>query len=196
MERTEYIALRAQYKPASVKLAVIAESPPSSELYFYKPGRRSEPLFGALTKLIGLDPSTLSTKEDGLHKFQQRGWILVDATYQPVNKIPPGSRRDQIIIRDYPVLRADLLQLTPDRAAPLLLIKVNLCRILEPRLVRDGFNVLNRGSSCRFPAPANNESFGKGFAQYLNFATAEFVTPAPRLDLIALLAMPLIYSVD
>jgi hypothetical protein len=43
MQRHEYIALRDRYTPASVKLVIIAESPPDSDLYFYKPGRRSEP---------------------------------------------------------------------------------------------------------------------------------------------------------
>ncbi|MGA8294045.1 MAG: hypothetical protein WB820_16445, partial [Rhodoplanes sp.] len=51
----------------------------------------------------------------------------------------------RVIERDYPLLRADLATLTPDRSSPLILIKKNVCQILEPKLVQDGFNVLNDG---------------------------------------------------
>jgi len=158
MQRNEYLDLRDQYKPVSVKLAVIAESPPDSDLYFYKAGRRSEALFAALTKLAGLDPLAFATKEDGLHEFARRGWILVDATYEPVNKLSK-SRRRQIICRDYQLLHADLEQITPSQVVPLLLIKENVCRILEPRLVQDGFNVLNRGVVLPFPSTGQQTKF-------------------------------------
>ena len=120
-QRTEYIALRDQYKPVSVKHVVVAESPPASGLYFYKPGRRNEPLFAALVKLIGLDRSEVSNKEDGLREFQRRGWILVDATYQPVDQLSDAGA-DRIIIRDYPLLLAELVQLTPELKPRLLLL--------------------------------------------------------------------------
>jgi hypothetical protein len=48
-----------------------------------------------------------------------------------------------IIIRDYPLLRDDLASLLSDQSVPLVLIKKNVCRILQPKLVEDGFNVLN-----------------------------------------------------
>jgi hypothetical protein len=60
----------------------IAESPPASGKYFYDPtGATSEWLFAALMKQIGFSPSN---KEEGLREFQRRGWILIDATYEPV----------------------------------------------------------------------------------------------------------------
>jgi hypothetical protein len=45
------------------------------------------------------------TKEDGLGEFQRRGWVLVDATYEPVNKLTASGRRNGVIERDYPLLR-------------------------------------------------------------------------------------------
>ena len=37
MERSDYLAMREKYRPENVKLAIIAESPPDSDKYFYKP---------------------------------------------------------------------------------------------------------------------------------------------------------------
>jgi hypothetical protein len=72
--------------------------------------------------------------------LQRIGWLLVDETYQPINK---DAKRDAVIVRDYPLLRDDLAALLPDRAVPLVLLKANVCRLLEPLLKRDGFNVIN-----------------------------------------------------
>jgi len=143
----------------------IAESPPVSGKYFYDPaGATSEWLFAALMKQIRFSPST---KEEGLREFQRRGWILVDATYEPVNKGLSDSNRDKVIERDYPLLRDDLKRLTPDRSAPLVLIKANVCRILKPKLVQDGFNVLNRDDSVPFPSHGQQNKFHKRFSAIL-----------------------------
>jgi hypothetical protein len=159
-KRSEYLDLRHRYEPRSVKLAVIAESPPASGLYFYDPtGSPREPLFAALMKQLGLSPTT---KEAGLREFQRSGWVLVDATYEPVNELPRPSR-DRIIDRDYALLRDDLAALMSDRSTPLILIKENICRILEPKLARDGFNVLNRGRVIYFPASGRQKDFFRQF---------------------------------
>jgi hypothetical protein len=101
--RAEYLDLRRRYEPKSIRLVIIAESPPASGKYFYDPaGVPSEPLFAALMRQLRLSPLT---KEDGLGEFQRRGWVLVDATYEPVNKLTASGRRNGVIERDYPLLR-------------------------------------------------------------------------------------------
>src|SRR5262249_23444392 len=168
-KRSEYLELRRPYEPQSfIRLVIIAESPPVSGKYFYDPtGATSEPLFAALMKQIGSSPST---KKEGLREFQRRGWILVDATYQPVNKGLPDSSRDKVIERDYPLLHGDLARLTPDRSAPLVLVKANICRILQPKLVQDGFNVLNRDSAIPFPSTGQQNKFHEQFGAILRAA--------------------------
>jgi hypothetical protein len=161
-KRNEYLHLRRQYLPGMVKLVVIAESPPASGRYFYDPTvAPSEQLFAAPMKQLRLSPNT---KEEGLREFQRRGWVLVDATYEPVNKLA-DSCRDKVIARDYTLLRDDLRALIAgdDPVAPLILIKANVCGILEPKLVPDGFKVLNRG--CRIPFPGSGQQ--KKFYQKL-----------------------------
>jgi hypothetical protein len=143
--RAEYLDLRQRYEPESTRLVIIAESPPASGKYFYDPaGAPSEPLFAALMKQLRVIPHT---KEGGLREFQRRGWILVDATYEPVNKAHSSSRY-RVIERDYPLLRDDLATLMANRSIPIVLIKENVCRILRPKLVRDGFNVLSPTVRC------------------------------------------------
>jgi hypothetical protein len=159
-KRNEYIDLRHRYEPGSIRLVVIAESPPASGLYFYDPtGALSEPLFAAMMRQLRPSPRT---KEDGLRGFQRSGWVLVDATYEAVNKLT-GSSRDRVIDRDYPLLRADLTTLISDRSIPLVLIKENVCRILEPKLAKDGFNVLNGGRVIYFPGTGRQKDFHRQF---------------------------------
>jgi hypothetical protein len=68
-QRSEYLSFRRKFEPASVKLVIIAESPPANGTYFYNPtGKVTEWLFAALMKQLGSKPTT---KEDGLREFQK-----------------------------------------------------------------------------------------------------------------------------
>ena len=98
-----------------VKLVIVAESPPASGKYFYDTtGSPKEPLFSALLLQLGISPTT---KVAGLIELQKRGWVLVDATYQPVDKLAKDARhdRDAVIANDYPLLVEDLLFLAEAR---------------------------------------------------------------------------------
>jgi hypothetical protein len=166
-QRTKYLALRRKFEPARATLVIIAESPPISGKYFYNPqGAISEPLFKALMKQLELEPRT---KEEGLSAFQEAGWLLVDATYEPVNA-HDKQRRDEVIARDYEQLREDLRQLLGDywTCTPLILLKANVCALLESRLTKDGFNVLNRGRSIYFPSHGRQNDFHRQFGAVLD----------------------------
>jgi hypothetical protein len=167
MIRSEYLALRTCYQPDTIRLLLVAESPPASGRYFYNPaGATSEQLFAALMREIEISPAT---KEEGLRTFQARGWLLVDATYEPVNTYR-GRERDAAICRDYQLLREDLLRLSPNRAAPIILIKRNVCALLEPRLTADGFKVLNAGTVVYFPGTGRQGQFRQQFGTVLRSA--------------------------
>jgi hypothetical protein len=159
--RYDYFDLRRRFEPAHVSLAIVAESPPVSGKYFYDPaGRVTEPLFSALMKSLGEKPAS---KEAGLRAFRERGWILVDATYEPVNGMTP-SQRDVVILRDNPLLVADLRRLAAGRTMPVVLVKANVCQLLEPLLQQGGFNVLNNGRAIYFPAAGQQGRFHQQFA--------------------------------
>jgi hypothetical protein len=92
---------------------------------------------------------------------QQKGWLLVDATYQPVNALDTSSR-DAAIVRDYPLMRDDLRALAPERVV---LIKANVCLLLEPKLIADGFRVINAGRTIYFPSNGRQRDFRRQFAE-------------------------------
>jgi hypothetical protein len=112
---------------------------------------------------LGFSPDS---KESGLREFQRRGWVVVDATYEPVNALNPPTRNG-VIERDYPLLRDDLATLLADPSTPLVLIKQNVCRLLEPKLKQDGFNVLNHGRVVYFPAMGHQKKFEQQFKEVL-----------------------------
>jgi hypothetical protein len=166
-DKDYYLRLRREYEPENVKLVIVAESPPASGKYFYDTtGSPKEPLFAAIMLQLGLSPTT---KEIGLRELQQRGWVLVDATYQPVDKLAKDADHDRnaVIVKDYPLLLDDLASLMPNRSIPLVLIKANVCRTLEPLLLKDGFIVLNGGRAIYFPSHGQQTKFGKQFAACL-----------------------------
>ena len=96
--------------------------------------------------------------------------MLVDATYEPVNELS-GFDRDRVIIRDYPLLRDDLTTLLrDDRSVPLVLIKANVCKALEPKLTVDRFKVLNAGRAIYFPGFGRQNEFQRQFGEVLKSA--------------------------
>lgn len=162
--REYYINLRRRFEPRKIKLAIIAESPPASGRYFYdEAGKSSEPLFTALMHYVGLEGRP-NQKTDGLRLLQNKGWILVDATYQPVNKIP-DKEADKLIVNSYTDLCLDLESLG---RPPVILIKKNVCKILEPKLTKDGFKVLNSGRIVYFPSHSRQTDFHRQFSAILN----------------------------
>lgn len=162
LTKADFLAFRDKFTPTTVKLVVIAESPPKNQTYFYNPaGRVTEWLFSALMEQLSHTPTT---KEDGLREFQRRGWILADATYEPIDGLgTQKKKRNAIIVRDYPLLVATLELLSPDKCVPIILIKANVCELLDSRLTADGFNVLNGGVRVAFPAFGQQPKFRAQF---------------------------------
>src|SRR5262249_41592665 len=83
-----------------------------------------------------------------------------------VNELSP-SKRNRAIVGGYQSLREDLARLSPDRSVPLILIKENVCRLLEARLREDGFNVLNAGRVIYFPSHGRQNDFHRQFGLVL-----------------------------
>ena len=163
MKRNEYLAFRRKFEPETIRLVIVAESPPKSGLYFYNPtGKMSEPLLAAMMRYFSYKPSS---KEDGLREFQRRGWLLVDATYEPVDGLDEKGR-NAIILRDYPQLCADLKAVV-EKDTPIVLIKANVCRLLEHKLIEDGFTVINAGTEVYFPSSGQQGRFREQFGSIM-----------------------------
>ena len=156
MNRNYYIQIRNRYHPEKVKLIFLLESPPISGKYFYDTeGKISEPLFSALMKLLDYQPDD---KEDGLQFFKSKCYLLVDATYKQVNKLT-GKERDKTILSDYDYLISDLESISPDKKVPIIIVKANVCKLLDQRLSEKGFNIINKGTIIPFPSHGQQNKF-------------------------------------
>lgn len=161
----EYIAKRNKYKPENLRAIFVLESPPKSGKYFYDPeGEITEPLFKAMMELIGYKPAD---KISGLTEFAKKGFIIVDASYTPVNHYKEGRERDQAIMIWRSTLSKDLEILTPEKKTPVVLVKANICRLFGELLKSAGFNVINNGVTIPFPATGQQGKFRKQIALVL-----------------------------
>ena len=140
---SKYTVFRGRYTPKHPKIIFVLESPPVSGKYFYDPeGPTTEPLFSAMMKdVLELSPQT---KHKGLTEFETRGYLLLDATYTPVNI--PGNKSARMkaaaaqITKDFPLLVAELRK-HPD--TQLVLVMANVRELLDRKLKTEGFTVLN-----------------------------------------------------
>jgi len=157
-EKSYYIRLQKKFHPSDLKTVFILESPPISGLYFYDTtGSTGEPLFTAMMNLLRVKPRN---KEEGLTLFSEKGCLLVDATYSPVNQLK-GKERNEKILEDFDGLVSDLESLGDKRELDFILIKANICRLLESRLVSLGFNIKNNGVVIPFPSTGQQTKFYK-----------------------------------
>jgi hypothetical protein len=99
------------------------------------------------------------TKREGLGEFAARGFLLIDATYTPVNHSHLSPRnRDKMILDDFPLLLEDLRKHSESDTG-VILVKANICDLLEPMLTRSGCTILNRGKKVPFPSTGNQSKF-------------------------------------
>lgn len=161
----ELISLRNKYVPNELKTVFVLESPPEGHGYFYdSTGKVSEVLFRAFMKLINLTPAT---KEEGLKKLAEKGWLLVNPIYKPVNKLP-DKEADKLILDNYENFKKDLLSLGVKTSTPIVLVKSNILKILEAPLVRDGYNVINNNLLIPFPLHYHTNTFKERVISLLN----------------------------
>jgi hypothetical protein len=166
LSRAEYLRLRAPYVPEHRKIVFILESPPKSGLYFYNPeGRVSEPLFSAMMKdVIGIKPEC---KDKGLREFASRGFLLIDATYTPVNHDHLSlQQRNKRILDDLPILVEELRGYVGPNTG-VVLVKANVCTLLAPILTARGFPILNHGRTIPFPSTGQQGRFRGAVRQVL-----------------------------
>jgi hypothetical protein len=161
LSKAEYARLRDRYTPKHPKLIFVLESPPISGKYFYNPeGRTTEPLFMAMMKdVLELSPKT---KHEGLTEFAAHGYLLLDATYVPVNVPGPPSAWNtaaaERILKDFQLL-VDGLHQHVKADTKLLLVKANVCRLLDKPLTQHGFSVLNADLVIAFPSNGRQPQF-------------------------------------
>lgn len=151
----KYLLQRKLYTPKKIKQIFVLESPPESPAYFYNPeGKTSEVLFRAFMALLKIEPKT---KHEGLQYFMQQGWLIIDPIYEPVNKLS-DKEADTLILENYANFKKDLSQYANGKT-PIILVKANIVKLLEDKLITDGFNVINNNMSIPFPLHYHQKEF-------------------------------------
>jgi hypothetical protein len=169
----KYKKMREAYRPERIKAIFILESPPKSGKYFYNPdGTVHEQLFRAMMEFIEIKPSS---KQDGLQAFRSQGFILVDASYAPVNDFK-GKARDEAILREYDSLLRDLNLLNPNKDVPLILVKANVYELLRERLGEAGFRVVNNDIKIPFPGSGRQKEFRDKLAAVVETAALKSIS--------------------
>jgi hypothetical protein len=165
MSKARYLKMRQKYTPRKPKLIFVCESPPVSGRYFYdESGEKTEPLFRAMMcDVLEIVPRD---KENGLRAFLRKGYLLVDSTYTPVNEGLSRKERNDVIREGYRDLKSDLGRVCR-KDTPIVLVKSNVCRLLEHRLACDGFWVMNDRVRVPFPAYGWQKEFAKRVAAIL-----------------------------
>jgi hypothetical protein len=106
-----------------------------------------------------------ASKEEGLQELASRGFFLIDATYTPINHFK-GKERNAIILRDFPLLIGALREYARPKTG-IVLVKANVCELLDARLIEAGFNVLNRGTVIPFPSTGHQPRFAEAVKKVL-----------------------------
>ena len=153
-----YIELRNKYTHEYINIIFLLESPPASGNYFYNnEGSVSEPLYSAFMDYLKI---IARTKEEGLKEFCKRGYLLVDATYIPVNNIANNTERNRIIMQNYENLKTDLKNIDAlNNRTPIILVKANIYELFINQLPTDGFNIVNGQTKIPFPSTGQQSKF-------------------------------------
>ncbi len=155
----EFIALRKKYKPDNINLIFLFESPLADGGYFYDhKSLQTDILFKPMMKLIDFKYNFLNEqiKIQGLKKFREAGYYMIDSIYEPVNTFTNSGVRDNLILKNYQNLLSDLREISADKLGiPIILVRSNIFNLYHKKLKDEGFNVINE--SVIVPYIANNK---------------------------------------
>jgi hypothetical protein len=181
-ERRENLKLAYSYKPDSVDILWIVESPPKSDppRYFYRPELTGQDsLFREVMKSLGIritDP-----KAGSLEEFKGKGHFLIDAAKCPVDK-DNSHLKPEMLKNCSRLLRDEVKAINPQK---ILIIKKNIYGSVFRTIQEIGFQdkVLNI-VPIPFPGSGRQKEFRDAVSKYLgsfseqgNLPDKSFSTP-------------------
>jgi len=175
-----YDETRQHYRPARIKVVLIAESPPpsadvQSSRHFYRADqiRKDDRLFTNTIKALykeatdQTEPQIQQAKEQWLRRFQADGWYMIEALETSQQHAVTKQQRQDKIRESLPRLIARVQELA-DKNTKLILIKSNVFEVAAQPLRQAGFTVLNKellDYPGRFNQPAYREKLSRFAAQ-------------------------------
>lgn len=168
-----YEELRRQYRPAQLRVLLIAESPPDpgagERRFFYAPRLTIDNLYRGVAQALYGDRSDIdvSDKLGVLERLREDGFWLIDAVDKPINKLAAAARA-RAISEAVPSLVERCGELAPDHGVIICHGKVYAAA--APALRRAGVRVLH-DEPLPFPLGNWRRQFVDGFQRAV--ATAE-----------------------
>ena len=154
--------LRKRYRPKTVKVLFVAESPPESDdeevRFFYNPRQeRWDHMYRSVMMAVFSDfEYRPGEKDKWLRKFQERGYYMIDATDSPVNRLAPAKRR--CVLNDAVEGKLSEIATLVSKNTPIVLIKKNVFSTFNGPLRNAGFNVTH-DSFLPFPSHGHQKRF-------------------------------------
>jgi hypothetical protein len=167
---TTIAKLRKRYKPKTVKVLFVAESPPVSDddkvRFFYNPRQeRWDYMYRAVMEAVFPDFQYFPDEKDKwLRKFQKHGYYMIDATDMPVNRISAAKRHQ--ILKDSVKLKQDEISKLVTKKTPIVLIKKNVFEVFNEPLRNAGYNVIHE-EFLPFPSHGHQPRFIDACRNYL-----------------------------
>ena len=155
MSQISYNAIREKYRPAKIKLLLIAESPPpapeiqsSRQFYYSERVRKDDRLF--INTIKALYPETEDTKEPALEaeketwlrRLQKDGVYMVEALETSQEHEVTKKQRQDRIAKSLPRI-LEKVKLLADAGMKIILIKSNVFEVAAGPLRDAGYTVLN-----------------------------------------------------
>ncbi len=144
----DYAVARSKYRPSIIEVLWIAESPPSSQGFFYfdeTTGR--DHLFRETMKAVRIWPDDDKMpkgvdKRRYLREFQSKGYFLVDTCELPVDELDDARRREAIE-RGAMRIVGEVMELRPKS---ILVVKSNVFQPVKNKLEKAelGGQILNK----------------------------------------------------
>ena len=173
---TSYESVRQTYKPAIIKLLLIAESPPpapdiqsSRQFYYADRIRKDDRLFVNTIKALYpeaadiKEPELERQKETWLKRLQADGIYMIEALEESQVHEVAKRRRQELIAESLPRIIERVGQLATD-STKIILIKSNVYDIAAEPLREAGFMVLNI-ELVDYPGRFNQRAYREKLAQ-------------------------------
>lgn len=160
--RTTISRLRQRYRPETIKVLFVAESPPESSddevRFFYNfEQERWDHMYRAVMRAMFPDFKYRPNEKDKwLRKFQDHGYYLIDATDRPVNRLSSAERRKELM-REMETKLAEI-RLLVALNTPIILVKKNIFSTFNQPLRDAGYNVIH-DSFLPFPSHGHQARF-------------------------------------
>ena len=150
-----YDDIRQKYRPETVKILLIAESPPpapevqsSRQFYYTDRIRQDDRLYTNTMRALFAEAADLTEpeleqdKEKWLRKFQADGYYMIEALEESQVHEVTKKQRQQLIAAAAPRLIERVHQIASPKTK-IILIKSNVYEMAAGPLRQAGFNVLN-----------------------------------------------------